>query len=127
METNGRELFTPDAIMNSLIWLRGHRRAAERYFPAFTTNERETDRAKSLILSHGLHHPMGEVWADAYERYEGDYHDLDGRIATIKEASFTELMPLFRARKLPESGMLSNKETLAATVPTPTNTRLRRG
>lgn len=55
-------------------------------------------RAKSLILSHGLCHPMGRTWADAGECYLAEYQDLDCRIATIEKASFTELVPLFRVR-----------------------------
>jgi hypothetical protein len=55
-------------------------------------------RAKSLILSYGLRHPMGEVWADACEHYEAEYQKLDGRIAIIERAGFMELVPIFRVR-----------------------------
>jgi hypothetical protein len=56
-------------------------------------------KAKQLIITHGLSHPMGDLWADMADTYEREYQDLDRRIEVVEQASFTELLPCFRRRQ----------------------------
>jgi hypothetical protein len=56
-------------------------------------------RAKQLIITHGLDHPMGGVWADAADICEREYLDLDRRIDLVEQAAVRDLLVFFRSRR----------------------------
>jgi hypothetical protein len=56
-------------------------------------------KARRLIITHGLDHPTGDLWADMTHTYEREYLDLDRQIDVVEQASFTELLPCFRRRQ----------------------------
>jgi hypothetical protein len=57
-------------------------------------------QAKKLIIDCGLGHAAADLWADAADIYERESLELDGRINTIDEMPLSELVQLFRRRRL---------------------------
>jgi hypothetical protein len=55
-------------------------------------------KALRAILTHGLNHPMGDIWADACELHERRYQALDSEIDTFAGTPFQSLIPVFERR-----------------------------
>jgi hypothetical protein len=56
-------------------------------------------RGLRLILKHSLLHPFAHFWADITIAYEAKYRATDKRIARLKDTSYADLLPAFRARR----------------------------